>query len=114
MIHLRWRRVNINSYANNATEQNAVVCLSKVLEIIPVCCSTDVVAERGEFHRFSTCVLNAYLTPVVIKYLDTWDAKQLPKAIIFFSLSIKGFSGVWPFNIKFLKKSFCSYCFLDG
>ena len=61
----------VNSYANNATEQNAVVCLSKFLENIPVCCSTDVVAERGEFHRFSTCVLNAYLTPVVIKYLDT-------------------------------------------
>ena len=65
----------VNAYANNQTEINFVTLLSEYLESIPLCYSTDVVAERGEFHRFSTCVLNAYLTPVVIKYLDTLQAE---------------------------------------
>ncbi|MBK17655.1 MAG: hypothetical protein CMM52_02270 [Rhodospirillaceae bacterium] len=61
----------VNAYANAKNERDASTALSKLMDNAPVCFSTDVVAERGEFHRFSTCVLNAYLTPVVIKYLDT-------------------------------------------
>jgi N-methylhydantoinase A len=61
----------VNAYANNKTERDASAVLGKLLNDVPICFSTDVVAEQGEFHRFSTCVLNAYLTPVVIKYLET-------------------------------------------
>jgi N-methylhydantoinase A len=42
-----------------------------MLDGVPVCESTSVVREKGEFERFSTCVLNAYLTPVINAYLDT-------------------------------------------
>jgi N-methylhydantoinase A len=61
----------VNAYTNNATEILALEKLSALLGEIPVCHSTGVVNEQGEFHRFSTCVLNAYLTPVVRTYLNT-------------------------------------------
>jgi N-methylhydantoinase A len=61
----------INSFLNDANEQYAADALQSLLGDLPVCHSTGVVREKGEFERFSTCVLNAYLTPVVGKYLDT-------------------------------------------
>src|SRR5262245_13567352 len=36
---------------------------------VPVSCSADVVAEYREFERFSTAVLNAYLQPLMDRYL---------------------------------------------
>jgi N-methylhydantoinase A len=71
----------VNSYANDKTERDAAAVLGKMLDDVPVCYSTDVVAEQGEFHRFSTCVLNAYLTPVVIKYLDTLAGELNDKGV---------------------------------
>lgn len=61
----------VNAYANDATEKVAAEKLTALMDGIPVCNSAAVVRESGEFHRFSTCVLNAYLTPVVNTYLDT-------------------------------------------
>jgi len=61
----------VNAYANDETERRAADSLGSLLGDVPVCHSTGVVNEQGEFHRFSTCVLNAYLTPVVKRYLET-------------------------------------------
>ncbi len=61
----------VNAYTNDANERTASEILQRLLGGVPVCHSTGVVREWGEFHRFSTCVLNAYLTPVVVKYLET-------------------------------------------
>src|SRR5262249_62113596 len=36
---------------------------------VPVSCSADVVSEYREFERFSTAVLNAYLQPLMDRYL---------------------------------------------
>jgi N-methylhydantoinase A len=71
----------VNSYANDATEKVATAALEELLVDVPVCHSTAVVAERGEFHRFSTCVLNAYLTPVVRRYLETLAAALSDRGI---------------------------------
>ena len=71
----------VNSYANNKTERDASAALGRLLDDVPICFSTDVVAEQGEFHRFSTCVLNAYLTPVVIKYLETLSEELNDKGV---------------------------------
>ncbi len=71
----------VNAYANDKTERDAAAALGKLLGDVPVCYSTDVVAEQGEFHRFSTCVLNAYLTPVVIKYLETLAGELNDKGV---------------------------------
>lgn len=61
----------VNAYVDDCNERVAAERLSAALDGVPVCHSTAVVRERGEFHRFSTCVLNAYLTPVVRGYLAT-------------------------------------------
>jgi len=61
----------VNAYVDDRNERVAAARLSGALDGVPVCHSTAVVRERGEFHRFSTCVLNAYLTPVVRNYLAT-------------------------------------------
>ncbi|MPY69839.1 MAG: hydantoinase/oxoprolinase family protein [Alphaproteobacteria bacterium] len=65
----------LNAYANDANERAAAAALQDLLDGVPVCRSTAVASERGEFHRFSTCVLNAYLTPVVVAYLERLAAE---------------------------------------
>ena len=61
----------INSYRNSENEKTATSILKKLLPDIPVSYSSALVRERGEFERTSTCVLNAYLTPVMADYLKT-------------------------------------------
>ncbi len=61
----------INAYRNDENERIALERIQSLAGDIPVCVSTGVVREKGEFERFSTCVLNAYLTPVVRDYLKT-------------------------------------------
>lgn len=61
----------LNSYVNEQNEQGAAEALSKLMNGTHISTSSGVVRERGEFERFSTAVLNAYLTPNFITYLDT-------------------------------------------
>ena len=61
----------MNAYRNDANEAAALAKLQALAGDIPVCASSGVVPEKGEFERFSTCVLNAYLTPVIRTYLNT-------------------------------------------
>ena len=61
----------LNAFLNEGNETAAADALRAALDGVPVCESTAVVREKGEFERFSTCVLNAYLTPVVTGYLET-------------------------------------------
>ncbi|MEC7490522.1 MAG: hydantoinase/oxoprolinase family protein [Pseudomonadota bacterium] len=61
----------INAYQNDKNETKAFDALRALGKDIPICTSTGVVPEKGEFERFSTCVLNAYLTPVIAGYLKT-------------------------------------------
>ena len=65
----------MNSYRNSENEDKALAKLQALAGDVPVCASTGVVPEKGEFERFSTCVLNAYLTPVVTTYLETLAAE---------------------------------------
>ena len=82
----------VNACASDATERLAAERLRALLGAVPVCHSTAVVRERGEFHRFSTCVLNAYLTPVVARYLDTL-AEALARRGVAAPVSIMGSNG---------------------
>ena len=61
----------LNSYVNEENEQAAAAAMSKLMNGMHITTSSGVVRERGEFERFSTAVLNAYLTPNFILYLDT-------------------------------------------
>src|ERR1051325_9794249 len=59
----------LHAYANPAHEQRARAILTAELPGIPVCISTDILAEFREYERASTVVLNAYLLPVMERYL---------------------------------------------
>src|SRR5438105_5258347 len=59
----------LHAYANPAHERRARAILTAALPGIPVCISTDILAEFREYERASTVVLNAYLLPVMERYL---------------------------------------------
>src|SRR5207248_3987322 len=59
----------LHAYANPIHERRAKAILTQELAGIPVCISTDILAEFREYERASTVVLNAYLLPVMERYL---------------------------------------------
>lgn len=61
----------VNSYLETSNEMTAGNALRQLLKGIPISESAVLLPEKGEFGRFSTCVLNAYLTPRIVGYLKT-------------------------------------------
>ena len=59
----------LHSYANPAHERQARDFFERRLRGVVVCASTDTTAEFREYERASTCVLNAFLMPVMNRYL---------------------------------------------
>jgi len=59
----------LNAYVNDASERACAEALEAALPGVAVSHSAALAPERGEFERTSTCVLNAYLTPVMTAYL---------------------------------------------
>jgi N-methylhydantoinase A len=59
----------LHSYRNPVHEQAAAELVRRVAPSIPVSISSDVVPEIGEYVRTSTTVANAYVQPVVDRYL---------------------------------------------
>ena len=82
----------INAYRNTENEIKALEKIQALAGNIAVCASTGVVSEKGEFERFSTCVLNAYLTPIITNYLKTLSA-ELEGQGISAPVSIMGSNG---------------------
>ncbi len=101
----------INAYADDANERRAADALSQALDGVAVSQSAAVVREKGEFERFSTCVLNAYLTPVIDDYLDTLTS-ELEGQGIAAPVSIMGSNG----GVMTLAKAaeFAAGTFLSG
>lgn len=82
----------VNSYVDDANERAAAEALRALLPGVPVSQSAALVRERGEFERTSTCVLNAYLTPMMAGYLDTLRG-QLAERDIAAPVNIMGSNG---------------------
>jgi N-methylhydantoinase A len=61
----------LHSYANPSHEARAKEVLVPLLPGIVVCTSTEILAEFREYERASTTVLNAYLMPVMDRYLGS-------------------------------------------
>ncbi len=59
----------LHSYANPAHERRAKALLAAALPRVVICASTDVLCEFREFERGSVAVLNAYLMPLMDRYL---------------------------------------------
>jgi N-methylhydantoinase A len=82
----------INSYLNH---ENEVAVADRIRALLPgvfVSPSAELVAERGEFERTSTCVLNAYLTPTMAAYLGTLTASLAERGVTA-SVNIMGSNG---------------------
>ena len=62
--------VFINAYANAANEQIAVEAVRAIWPTADVIASSEILPEIREFERCSTTALNAYLQPVVGRYLS--------------------------------------------
>ncbi|GAF79215.1 unnamed protein product, partial [marine sediment metagenome] len=60
----------INSYANAAHERRVAEILETMSACPDVSLSCDVLPEIREYERTSTTVINAYIKPVVKRYLD--------------------------------------------
>lgn len=65
----------LHAYANDAHERAAKQILARHLPGIPICISSEVLREFREFERASTVVLNAYLTPVMARYLRSLSTR---------------------------------------
>ena len=64
----------LHSYANPAHEDRALGAIRRVAPGIAPTASHQVVPEFREYERFSTTVINAYLLPVLSRYLSTLGA----------------------------------------
>ena len=60
----------LHSYVNPSHEQRAVALIREAFPEVMVCSSAEVLPEVREYERTSTTALNAYLMPVVNRYLD--------------------------------------------
>jgi N-methylhydantoinase A len=63
------------SYANPAHEQRVAEVLRGAFPGVPVSVSSEVVPEYREFERFSTTVFNAYIQPLIERYLESLEKK---------------------------------------
>ncbi|MDE0447330.1 MAG: hydantoinase/oxoprolinase family protein [Spirochaetaceae bacterium] len=60
----------LHSHVNPAHEREAGRVLAEHLPGAVVCLSHELSGEQGEYERFSTCVMNAFVQPVVGRYLE--------------------------------------------
>jgi N-methylhydantoinase A/oxoprolinase/acetone carboxylase beta subunit len=69
----------LHSYVNPAHEQHVAGRLRGAGW--PVCTSHEVLPEYREFERWSTTVVNAYVTPLIDRYLATLETKLGPSRL---------------------------------
>ncbi|HWI77968.1 MAG TPA: hydantoinase/oxoprolinase family protein [Ramlibacter sp.] len=65
----------LHSYRNAEHERKAAAFLARVAPAVPVSCSCDISPEIREYERTSTTVINAYLQPIVERYLVRLQAR---------------------------------------
>jgi len=61
--------VFLNSFMNREHEYRTLEAIREALPGVYACCSYDILPELKEFERTSTTVVNAYLGPIVDRYL---------------------------------------------
>ena len=63
----------LHSYINPTHEQRVKEIVTRILGDLSICISYEILPEYREYERFSTTVLNAYLMPVMHRYLTTLE-----------------------------------------
>jgi N-methylhydantoinase A len=67
----------LSSYANPSHERTVGDWIGRLLPGVPVSLSSEVVPEYREFERFSTTVFNAYVRPLMHRYLESLEKRLL-------------------------------------
>lgn len=65
----------LHAYRNPTHERETAAYLARVAPGVAVSCSCDVAPEIREFERTSTTVINAYLQPIVERYVQRLDSR---------------------------------------
>jgi len=65
----------LHSYVNPGHERRAIALVRELLPEVMVCASSEVLPEIREYERTSTTALNAYLMPVVSRYLNQLETQ---------------------------------------
>jgi N-methylhydantoinase A len=84
----------LHAYLNPAHEHLVADLAKARLPNVPVSCSADVVAEYREFERFSTTVLNAYLQPLMDRYLSAMEERLLASGYVHGVLTVGSSGGM--------------------
>jgi N-methylhydantoinase A len=82
----------VNSHVHAGNEERAAQALAERLPQVPVTASSALVRARGEFERASTAVLNAYLTPMMVDYLERLQSELQQRGVVA-SVNIMGSNG---------------------
>lgn len=78
---LRMQRVDavavcfLNSHANDIHEKRAAELLRSLLPGVPITASTSLLPQIGEYERTSTTVVNAYIRPVIQRYVQALERR---------------------------------------
>ncbi len=67
------------SFRNPSHEQRAAAALRRTLPDLPISLSSDILPEYREFERTATTVINAYVQPLVARYLARLAAALDPQ-----------------------------------
>jgi N-methylhydantoinase A len=65
----------LHSYANPENELAVGRTLAEALPEATVCLSHEVVGQQGEYERFSTCAMNAFVQPLIARYLAQLESR---------------------------------------
>src|SRR6266581_550499 len=84
----------LHAYANSAHERAVGERFRERFPEVPVSLSSDVVPEYREFERFSTTVLNAYLQPLMDRYLAGLEKKLFEAGYAYGVLTIGSSGGM--------------------
>jgi N-methylhydantoinase A len=63
----------LHAYANPEHEAACGALLRELLPSVPVTLSHEIIQEWREYERTNTAVLNAYVKPIAVRYLDTLE-----------------------------------------
>ncbi|MBM3573683.1 MAG: hydantoinase/oxoprolinase family protein, partial [Alphaproteobacteria bacterium] len=86
----------INAYANPANENAAVRFLAQRLPAVSVSASSQLLPQIQEYERTSTTVVNAYLRPVVGRYIGALEARLARIGIAVPLMIMQSSGGVLP------------------
>ncbi len=90
----------LHSYANPENEQRARKVLERIWPNDAIVISSEIMPEFREFERFSTTVINAYVQPLVGRYLDALARKLRERGYAKDILLIQSNGGVMSLEVS--------------